>query len=196
MFNHVNQYIDFSIKINNYISTIMSDNKISCEEYSYSHIWDLVKSQGVAIRGFNFEKIASERISGILFQDNLETTITFNQQLDDKDKNFTISHEIIHYLFHKSEQQVIFIDTQKNVRDFYHTDLHEFQANIGASVILIPDQVLIHCLEKGWSVTKLSDHFGISEHQLYERFIQMMQANIGLPFVGIKDLVFETKYMN
>lgn len=196
MFNYLNEYIAFSTKINDYISTIMRENKISCEEYRYTHVWEVVKSQGVAIRGFDFEGIASKRISGMLFQDSLETTIVFNQQLNNQNKKFVISHEIVHYLFHKTDENVVFVDSHKDIQSSSHKELREFQANIGASAILIPDRVLVHFLKKGWGLAQLSDHFEISENHLSGRLIQMMQANLGLCLKVAKNHVDCIRYQS
>ncbi|MBO0441662.1 ImmA/IrrE family metallo-endopeptidase [Candidatus Enterococcus ikei] len=194
MVKNLNEYIDFSNKINQYISRIMIDNGINFEEYSYSQVWESVQSLGVVIRGFNFEGIASKQISGMLVQDNLETTIVYNQRLDDKNKNFAISREIIHYLFHRDEINNMFVDMQKKVDHSYYKDLCEFQADIGASAILIPDCVLIHFLKKGWNLTQLSDHFGISESKLYVRLIQMMQSNLGMSITASKKLAHDIQF--
>ncbi|OJG27640.1 hypothetical protein RU98_GL002343 [Enterococcus caccae] len=175
------------MKVNDYITTIMTDNGISCEQYHYSHVWKLIESQGVTIRGFQFKDIASERIAGLFIQDQLETTIGFNQELDEPSKNFAISHELIHYLFHKDEQNQIFFDTTKNMQHSYHQELLEFQANIGASVILIPDSVLCYVLKKGWNSSRIATTFGLSEEMLAVRLIQIMQGNLGFSFQSAKD---------
>ncbi|MGX7245418.1 ImmA/IrrE family metallo-endopeptidase [Enterococcus quebecensis] len=194
MFKYIEEYVDFSIRINDYISTVMVDNGIGCEEYNYSHIWELVKSQGVAIRGFSFEGGVNERISGMLLQDKWETTIAFNQQLDEKNKNFVISHEIIHYLFHDNEKNGVFLDTQKSLQYYEPKLLMEFQANIGASIILIPDTTLICLLKKGWNIVQLSDFFGIPENTLTVRLVQMMQADLGMTFKVAKGHVDDICY--
>ncbi|EOH95850.1 hypothetical protein UAY_03276 [Enterococcus moraviensis ATCC BAA-383] len=182
MFKYLKEYVDFSVRVNDYISTIMLDNEISCESYNYSRIWKLMQSQGAVIRGFQFNDIASEQIAGLLIQDPLETTIGFNRELDEKSKNFIISHEITHYLFHMDKQNQLFYDTVRDIRSCEHKQLQEFQANIGASIILVPDRVLFYSLKKGWDLSQISDSFGISEDHLVMRLIQMMQANLGLSF--------------
>ncbi|WP_430602758.1 hypothetical protein IGJ02_000053 [Enterococcus sp. DIV0724b] len=186
MFKYMKEYVDFSVKLNDYISTFMLDNGISCEEYKYSQIWELVQSQGVTIRGFKFNDIASGPIAGLLIQDRLETTIGFNQELDEKSKNFAISHEIIHYLFHMDGKNQLFFDTAKNMKQWHHQELHEFQANIGASMILIPDSVLFYSLEKGWNISQISTTFGLSEEALTSRLILMRQANLWDSFKSAK----------
>lgn len=194
MFKQSQEYIQFSSTINNYISVKMKEKRISYDEYNYACIWDLVKLQGVVFREFCFEGIASERISGMLVCDYLETTIGVNQKLDEKSKVFTISHEIIHYLFHMNSENAVFTDTPKNVCYSSQNILQEFQANIGAAAILIPEVIFIHYLKRGWSIQQLSDHFSIPENILYTRLIQTMQVNFDVSFVTAKKYADEICY--
>lgn len=186
MTEQIDEYLAFSDKINDYLSAIMVANNIGYEEYKHSYIWDFVKSKGVSMREFPFDGVAKERISGMIVKDSLETTIGYNQNMTEKRKNFTISHEIIHFLFHMNEDQIIFTDTERSLHYSYNEVLQEFQANIGASAILIPDVVLFRFLKQGWSLSKLSFTFGISESALYVRLIQTMQAYFGVSFVAAK----------
>ncbi|MEI5992889.1 ImmA/IrrE family metallo-endopeptidase [Candidatus Enterococcus mansonii] len=186
MTEQIDEYLSFSDKINDYISAVMVANNIGYENYDCSYIWDLVKAKGVSMRGFPFDGVARDRISGMIVKDSLETTIGFNQTMSEKRKNFTISHEIVHYLFHMNEDNTIFTDTDRSLHYSYNEVLHEFQANIGASAILVPDVVLFRFLKKGWNLSQLSQQFGISESALYIRLIQTMQANFGVSFVAAK----------
>ncbi|MEI5994037.1 ImmA/IrrE family metallo-endopeptidase [Candidatus Enterococcus mansonii] len=194
MFKYVNEYIDFSAKVNNYLLTLMMEKKINYDEYSDSYIWDLMKSQGVGIRGFYFKEKMNERISGMLIQDQQETTIVFNQRLDETMRHFVVSHEIIHYLFHKNERNNVFLDTQNHLEHFYQKELKEFQANIGASAILVPDNVFIHFLKNGWNLAQLSNRFKISEQHLSIRLVQMMQAFLGLSLMVSEALAEDIQY--
>lgn len=186
MTEQIDEYLSFSDKINDYVSAVMIANNIGYEEYDHTYVWDFIKSKGVAIRCFPFYGVAKERISGMIVKDSLETTIGYNQNMSKKRKNFTISHEITHYLFHMNEENPIFMDTKKSLHYSYNEVLHEFQANIGASAILIPDVVLFRHLKNGWNLNQLSTQFGISESALYIRLIQTMQAYFGVNFIAAK----------
>lgn len=194
MNEQIEEYLSFSDKINDYVSAVMVANNISWDEYRHSYVWDYVKSKGVAVRGFPFTGIAKERISGMIVQDQLETTIGYNQEMTEKRKNFTISHEIIHYLFHMNDNNTIFTDTKTSLHYSYNAILQEFQANIGASAILIPDVVLFRLLKNEWNLSKISQEFGISESALYVRLIQTMQANFGVSYVSAKNNADTIRY--
>ncbi|ALS00198.1 hypothetical protein ATZ33_02035 [Enterococcus silesiacus] len=186
MTEQIDEYLSFSDKINDYISALMVANNIGYENYDCSYLWDFVKSKGVSMRSFPFDGVARDRISGMIVQDSLETTIGYNQNMSEKRKNFTISHEITHYLFHMTEHDTVFTDTDRSLQYSYNEVLHEFQANIGASAILVPDVVFFRFLKEGWNLSQLSNHFGISESALYVRLIHTMQANFGVSYIAAK----------
>lgn len=186
MYEQIEEYINFSEQINDYISAIMVAKNISYKEYDSSVVWECIQKKGVAIRGFPFEGIAKNRISGMIVQDGTETTIGYNQHMTEKRVNFTISHEIIHFLYHIDDDNQIFTDTEENFSYSNNEMIYEFQANIGASAILIPDIVLFRLLKEEWNLSQLSTHYRISESSLYIRLIQTMQAHFGVSFISAK----------
>jgi Zn-dependent peptidase ImmA (M78 family) len=194
MTEQIDEYLSFSEKINDYISAVMVANNIGYEKYDSSYLWDFIKAKGVSMRGFPFDGVARDRISGMIVKDAYETTIAFNQNMSEKRKNFTISHEIVHYLYHMDEENTIFTDTDYSLHYSYNEVLQEFQANIGASAILVPDVVLFRFLKEGWNLAQLSNHFGISESALYIRLIQTMQATFGVSFVAAKSNADTIRY--
>lgn len=170
------EYLDFSSKINEYISALMLGLDIGVDGYNYDLMWQQIEAKGVRIRPFPFNGPARSRISGIIVKDLAETTIGFNSNMSAKRINFTVSHEIIHYLYHLSDEHHMFTDTKASLA---YTDidiLPEFQANVGASAILLPDPVLIYVLKEGESPYTISSKYGISESALSLRLIQTMQA--------------------
>lgn len=186
MSEQIEEYLNFSTKIDNYLSAVMIANDLNYTNYNYAHIWSIIKAKGVAIRGFSFDGLAKHRISGMIVKDHLETTIGFNQHMNENRINFTISHEIIHYLFHLNEIDTVFMDNQHSSHHSYSELLHEFQANIGASAILIPNIVLFRSLKDGYNLNQISIQFGISVSALYIRLIQTMQANFNASFIAAK----------
>lgn len=186
MSEQIEEYLDFSAKIDNYLSAVMVANNFDYTSYNYTHIWSIIKAKGVSIRGFSFDGLAKHRISGMIVKDKLETTIVYNQHMNENRKNFTISHEIVHYLFHLNDLTTVFMDNQKSSHYSYSELLHEFQANIGASAILIPNIVLFRHLKEGYNLNQISMKFGISVSALYIRLIQTMQANFDASFITAK----------
>lgn len=96
----------------------------------------------VALRAFPFSGKARSRISGMIVKYEHETTISYNSHMSSKRINFTVSHELIHFLYHLTDENNLFTDTKDSLK-YTDTDLlPEFQANIGASAILLPDPVM------------------------------------------------------
>ena len=83
-------------------------------------------------------------------------------------QNFTKVHEIGHYILHKGHGQSLFRDGSNSV--FGNTvDPIEIEANIAASMILLPDICLIYALQDGWNFEQRCSIYGISQSALFVR---------------------------
>ncbi|WP_375179864.1 ImmA/IrrE family metallo-endopeptidase [Enterococcus rotai] len=171
------EYLAFSSKINEFISANMLGMNLNVNSYKYNYIWEEIAKRKVNIRSFPFEKSARRSISGMIVRDSYETTLAYNANMSTKRKNFTISHELIHYLYHLNDENNMFTDTKETLAYSLADLLPEFQANIGASSILLPEPVLINELKKGTSPYFISEKYGISEQAIYMRLLQQMQAS-------------------
>lgn len=177
----VEEYLDFSLKINKFISAHMLGLGLSVKDYHFKYLWEEIIRDSVNIRSFCFEKRARQSISGMIVKDEYEITVVFNGNMGEKRINFTVSHELIHYLFHLNETNSLFTDTKASLEYSGSDMLPEFQANIGASALLIPDTTLIYELKNGLAPYNISNKYGISEQALYRRLVQQMKANFGAP---------------
>jgi Zn-dependent peptidase ImmA (M78 family) len=171
------EYLAFSSKINDFISANMLGMNLNVNSYNYNYIWEEVAAKGISIRSFPFEKSARRSISGMIVKDSYETTLAYNSNMSTKRKNFTISHEFTHFLYHLNDENNMFTDTKETLAYSLTDILPEFQANIGASSILLPEPVLINELKKGTSAYLISETYGISEQAIYMRLLQQMQAS-------------------
>lgn len=176
------EYLNFSCKINELISAHMLGLNLTVKDYKFIHLWDEIIKAEVKLRSFCFERCARRSISGMIIKDEYEVTIVYNGNMGEKRVNFTVSHELVHYLFHLNDTDNFFTDTKDSLEYSSLDMLPEFQANIGASAILIPDPVLIHELKAGSAPYQISDKYGISENALYIRLVQQMQAHFGAQY--------------
>lgn len=176
MSNESEEFLSFSSKINEFISATMFGMEINVENYDRGLIWENIQSKGLKVRPFPFNGKARQSISGMIIKDSLETTIGYNSNMSSNRINFTISHEMIHYLYHFTDETHYFTDTKDTLEYTVSDQLIEFQANIGASAILLPDPVLIYELKKGTSISSISEKYGISNSALYIRLMQSMQG--------------------
>lgn len=175
----IEEYLSFSHKINELISAHMLGLNLTVKDYKFIYLWDEIIKGNVKLRSFCFERCARRSISGMIIKDEYEVTIVYNGNMSEKRVNFTVSHEIVHYLFHLNDIDNFFTDTKDSLEYSSLDMLPEFQANIGSSAILIPDPVLIHELKAGSAPYQISNKYGISENALYIRLVQQMQANFG-----------------
>ena len=171
------EYLHFSNTINEFISANMLGMNLNVKNYSFSYLWEEIRSKGVSIRPFPFEKAARRAISGMIIKDQNEITLTYNSNMSKKRQNFTVSHELIHFLYHLNDENKMFTDTKESLSYSLADILPEFQANIGASSILLPEPVLINELKEGTSPYFISEKYGISEKAIYMRLQQQMQAS-------------------
>lgn len=178
------EFLKFSNEINQFISAHMLGMDLNINNYDHNYIWEELISRGVQLRAFAFEKTARRAISGMIIKDKHEVTLAYNSNMSDKRKNFTISHEFIHFLYHLNDENHMFTDTKESLTYSMVDLLPEFQANIGASAILIPEPVLINELKKGTAPYYISDNYKISEAALYIRLVQLMQGNFEASYVA------------
>lgn len=180
----VDEYLDFSMKVNELVSANMLGLSINADTYDRKIIYNNILKEDVSVRGFDFRGVSKMKISGMITKDELETTITFNNTMSKKRIYFTIAHEIIHYLYHLDDDTLFFTDTSESLK-YSETDmLPEFQANIGASILLLPDAALIYELKKGTSPKMISDKYGVSKSALLRRLIQTMQGEFDASYTA------------
>lgn len=178
------EFLKFSNEINKYISAHMLGMDLTVNTYDYNYIWEEIISKGIQVRAFPFEKTARRAISGMIVKDKHEITLAYNSNMSGKRKNFTISHELIHSLYHLNDENKVFTDTKESLTYSLADMLPEFQANIGASAILIPEPVLINELKSGVSPYNISNKYKISEAALYMRLVQSMQGNFEASYMA------------
>lgn len=171
------EYLAFSSKINEHISAYMLGMDMNVKEYNHNYLWEEITKGGIVVRSFPFEKTARRAISGMIVKDEHETTLTYNSNMSKKRQNFTISHELIHGIYHLNDDNRMFTDTKDSLNYSTADLLPEFQANIGASAILLPEPVLINELKEGTAPYHISSKYGISEQAIYMRLVQQMQAS-------------------
>ena len=78
----------------------------------------------------------------------------------------------------------MFTDTKESLSYSYVDLLPDFQANIGASVLLLPEPVLIRELKNGSTPYLISEKYGISEAALFMRLTQLMQGNFEASYLA------------
>jgi Zn-dependent peptidase ImmA (M78 family) len=118
----------------------------------------IAKAEGLRI----FVDSLEGDLSGFLYRDKAQAVIGVNTHHHPVRQNFTIGHELGHYLLHDLEQ--LHVDHEFRVRlrsdvSSQGTDLAEREANFFAASLLMPKEFLEADLEKKDYVDLFDDEF-------------------------------------
>jgi Zn-dependent peptidase ImmA (M78 family) len=116
-----------------------------------------------------------ESFCGLLFIDNLGATVVVNENHVPSRQLFTIAHELGHFYLHQNLQsQFIEKGLKENVYSYAEL-IMERQANLFASELLIPVEVLGKMLEKRYSFYRIAKLIGVSKEALKWRIHRYLQ---------------------
>ena len=118
------------------------------------------------------EKELGNDVSGFLIVSNDHRIITVNKNNIEKRQNFTIAHEIGHFILH-SRTQPLFVDKSprvlfRNSMSSTGEDKMEVEANAFAAALLMPRELIEDQIKKGPNdvidaISYLSKKFGVSD---------------------------------
>lgn len=90
-------------------------------------------------------------LSGILVRDQGKVVVGINSNHHEHRQRFSIAHEIGHYLLHEGNKVFVDREYKVNFRDSNSslgTNIQEIEANIFASLLLIPENLLLKDLSR------------------------------------------------
>ncbi|KQL20505.1 hypothetical protein AN957_19225 [Cytobacillus solani] len=123
----------------------------------------LLDHNEIFLMPFNFEL---QKISGRLEIDELGTTIAVNSNHSQNRQTFTIAHELGHFYLH-SHKRKTFTETKLSENLYSLGEvLIEREANLFASELLIPEEVLEKMLVKKFNYFRISNTIGVSTEAL------------------------------
>lgn len=131
----------------------------------------LVMNYGLGIQMAVFKK--DNNICGFLDMEEKKIWVNYNDS--QKRRNFTIAHELGHWLLHRKEieedpnsYKILFRQPlgSKNL------DEREQEANLFAARLLVPTDMLKICKQGKFTVEDMSDLFGVSKTVVYYRLEQ------------------------
>ena len=142
-------------KIETLVAKLLAENGITEAPVQVAKI---TKAEGLRI----FVDSLEGDLSGFLYRDKAQAVIGVNTHHHPVRQNFTIGHELGHYLLHDQEQ--LHVDHEFRVRlrsdvSSQGTDLAEREANFFAASLLMPKEFLEADLEKEDYVDLLDDEF-------------------------------------
>ncbi len=134
-------------QIEELVEKLLAENRISKPPVPMPRI---ARRLGLKLQPQPFKKEEGE-MSGILVRDGKNVILGVNASHHPNRRRFTIAHEIGHYLLHEGNR--VFVDRSNykvSLRDAVSgsgTNLEEIEANMFASLLLIPERFLMKDLE-------------------------------------------------
>ncbi|MGK5510502.1 ImmA/IrrE family metallo-endopeptidase [Brevibacillus formosus] len=139
----------------------------------------LVDKLDIRLDNYPFKK---EHFCGMLVLDEYETTIVYNSNHSSERRNFTIAHELGHYLLHRNKQ---IVDRAENMLD---NSINEFemQANSFAAQLLLPESVVNLMIGYRYSFFRIAKSTHTSYDCLKWRLVSYLMRNFS---IGRKDSI-------
>ena len=122
----------------------------------------------------------TDKISGVFFNKDGRLYIGVNKDHSKTRRRFTIAHELGHYMLHANEK--LHLDDSSKFREtpdtFYRaediTNKNETQANHFAAELLMPEELIEHCISDGIiSTVALAAKFNVSEQAMTYRLVYL-----------------------
>lgn len=139
---------------------------IDCDTYPVD-VEKVANKMGLEVVEFPFH----DNISGLLKKE--EGVIGVNRNQHPLRRRFTIAHELGHFLLGHGMES-----TQDEIVDghFAKSDLREREANMFASILLMPKDWVIKLVERdGLNIEKISTSFGVSKQAMTIRLLELNQ---------------------
>jgi Zn-dependent peptidase ImmA (M78 family) len=163
-------------KIESFVESIQLQTGMSYPENS---LIDIVKSLGVEVYLADLTKLGDD-VSGVIQyptdeNGNSQAAIYININYPDTRKNFTLAHELGHYLLHPNETKFR-IDKFEYKKDTKESK-EESEANYFAACLLVPKQKLEKVLViLNADLDKVAKYFGVSRAVIETR-LQWIRTN-------------------
>lgn len=118
----------------------------------------------------------SDNISGVFFKKDGKLFLGVNSNHHEHRRRFTIAHEIGHYILHSAE--VLHYDKSDPDKIYLRADnvlgLDEVEANHFAAELLLPEKLLLKCIENNiLSIKDLAERFNVSEDTMRYRLTNL-----------------------
>lgn len=183
------------VKITNLINSFILKNEIECLDYKWSYFFNkIVEDHDIDVFPHPFTQTSQGGVSGMLVKDCLGITLTYNPLDFIFRQNFSKCHELSHFIFHlkNHNENMIFKDMSTSYDDA-SADI-ELEANIAASIILLPDIVLVKLMKTSISFIKMAEKLEMSQAALYVRMVQFLEFNLSTTNVAARRVINSFRY--
>lgn len=133
-------------------------------KYGTRNPYILAETLGIQIRGLylstNMPKGIFKKILGRKF-----IIINLTRILNESDKDFTLSHELGHAIFHSSDRAFFLHD-----HTFYQRGRFEIEANKFAAELLIDEKEIDEIILREMTLSQISSYFNVPEELVEYKF--------------------------
>lgn len=186
---------DAYVKITHLVNTFILKNEIEFSNYKWSYFFtEVVEENDIDVFPHAFTQTSQGGVSGMLVKDLLGITLSYNP-LDLKFRqNFSKCHELAHFLFHVTSynENMIFKDMSTSY-DESSSEI-EFEANVAASIILLPDIVLVKLMKTSISFIRMAENLEMSQAALYVRMVQFLEFNLSISNISARRVINSFRY--
>ncbi|MCT3070024.1 ImmA/IrrE family metallo-endopeptidase [Leuconostoc citreum] len=175
--DEIEKYIELENQANQLIKKIEKEKNCDAKDLKWWHISNYLENNHkivlVPLNKNEFSTIIADTygIYGLTLKDSRMAMICYNNECIETRKNFTIMHEIGHFLLHKNNQTYPSL-IQEN--DYTEEDkIFEKEANIMAGMLLANKKAIQTLLDDRKPFNYLCKYFGISKTALKIRLFNL-----------------------
>lgn len=175
----------------------MHNENISPTEYTYEKFTKfIVEKYGIAVTKVNFGDYLNTIFDGVIIGTKSKWKIHINDTMIHTRQNFTLCHELSHYIWDCDYgEKIAKITSLSGSNNEYDSQSEiEFLANTSAGVMMIPDVCIRNSFEENLSFGKIASKFKISASALNYRLIQFLIYYTNCPINVAQEIVYKFRY--
>lgn len=176
----------------------MQVKDVSPSDYTYEKYVDyMVEKHGIAVKKVDFGDYLNTILDGVIIGTRNKWRIHINKSMLNTRQNFTLCHELSHYIWDCDYGKKIDKITSlsgNNKSEYESQSDTEFLANTSAGVMMIPDMSIRNSFEEKLTFGKMTSKFKISASALNYRLIQFLVYYTGCPVIHAQEIVCKFRY--
>lgn len=182
-------------KVSNLVNSFILKKEIDYTDYKwFMYFNDIVEANDIEVFPHEFTKTSQGGVSGMLVKDSLGISLSYNPLDIRFRQNFSKCHELSHFILHidSHNENMIFKDMSSSYDDV--SSEVEIEANIAASIILLPDILLVKLMKTSISFPKMSEILEMTQAALYVRLVQFLEFYVSINNYSARCIVNEFRY--
>lgn len=182
-------------KVSNLVNSFILKQEIDYVDYKwYIYFDEIIEENEIDVFPHAFTTTSQGGVSGMLVKDSLGISLSYNPLDVPFRQNFSKCHELSHFILHidSHNENMIFKDMSTSY-DEVSSEV-EIEANISASIILLPDILLIKLMKTSISFPKMSETLEITNAALYVRLVQFLEFHVNINNYSARCIVNEFRY--